>query len=105
MVVQGLDSDWALGPSHQGYNRSAVVVLLAGQPGVQLERVALGMVLRVLAESVALGGVALIALLARLGCMSVAAGVWLKKGNEGQTGHCSESMSLAGMCANTPPPA
>jgi len=105
MVAQGLDSNWALGPSCQGHNRSAVAVLLVGQPGVRLEQVALEMVLRVLAELVASGAVALIALLARLGCTSVAAGVWPKKGDEGQMGCCSELRSLAGMCANIPPPA
>ena len=59
----------------------------------------------VLAESVASWVVALIALLARLGCMSVATGVRPKKGDEGQTGCCSESRLSAGMCANTPLPA
>jgi len=44
MVVQGLDSNWAPGPSHQGRNQSAVVVPLVGQLGVRLERVALEMV-------------------------------------------------------------
>ena len=43
-------------------------------------------------------------LLARLGCTSVIAGVRLKKGGEGQMRHCSESRSLARMCADTPPP-
>jgi len=87
MVVQGPDSNWELGPSHQGHNQSAVVVPLVGQPGVRLEWVVLEMVLRVLAESVALGVVAPTALLARLGCMSVTAGVWPKRGDEGQMGH------------------
>jgi len=71
---------------------------------VRLEQEALEMVLQVLAESVSLGAVAPTALLARLGCMSVAAGLRPKKGDDGQVGHCSESRSLAGMCANTPPP-
>jgi len=55
----------------------------------------------VLAESVASWVVALIALLARLGCTSVTAGVWLKKGDGGQTGCCLESRSSAGMYADT----
>src|SRR5882724_3545575 len=104
MVAQGPDSDWAPGPSHQGHNRSAVVVLLPGQPGAQLEWVAWEMVPRLLAESVASGAVAPAVWLARLGCTSVAAGVWPKKGGEGQMGYFSESRSLAGMCADTPPP-
>src|SRR5882724_10422133 len=104
MVVQGLGSDWAPGPSHQGRNRSAVVVPLAGQPGARLERVEQEMVPRLLAESVASGAVAPTAQLARRGCTSVAAGVWPKKGGKGQMGNCSESRSSAGMCADTPPP-
>jgi len=104
MVAQGPDSNWAPGPSCQGHNRSAVVVLLVGQPVVRLEWVTLEMVLRVLAESVASGAVAPIALLARLGCMSVPAGVRPKKGNGGQMGRCLESRSSAGMYTDTPPP-
>ena len=61
------------------------------------------MVPRVLAESVASGVVALTVLLARLVCMLVAAGVWPKKGDEGQQGCCLVSRSLAGTCANTLP--
>jgi len=69
-----------------------------------MERVALGLVLGVLAGLVASGAVALIALLAILGCMTVVGEVWPKKGDEGSVGHCSDSMSSAGLCVNTPLP-
>jgi len=54
--------------------------------GALLEWVVLGMVLRVQAGSVASGVVALTALLARLVCTLVAAGVWPESGERGQEG-------------------
>ena len=80
-------SSWASDPSHQGRNRCSEEVLLVGPPEVRLEWVALEMVLRVLAASVALGAVAPTALLARLWCTSVAAGEQLKRGDEGSMEH------------------
>ena len=112
MVAQGPDSNWASGPSHQGDNRSAGVVPLAvklGVPGkavqgAQLEQAALGMVPRVQAWSVASGVVVPTALLARLICKSVTAGVQLERGEKRQEGDFLRLRSLARTCANTLPP-
>ena len=93
MVVQGPDSDWASGPSHQGGNQSAEVVPLVlrlGFPQVQPGSVALGVVVPT-------------ALLARLVCKLVAAGVWPERGEKGQEGDCLQLRLLAEMCANTLP--
>ena len=93
-VVQGPDSNWASGPSHQGGNRSAGMVPLVAQLGV----------LQVQPGLVASGAVVLTVLLARLVHMSVTAGVQLERGEKGQEGHCSQLRSLARMCTNTLPP-
>src|SRR5882724_8207087 len=87
-------SSWALDPSRQGHNRRSEVVLLTGQKGVRLEQVAREMVLRVLAAPAASGAVAPTALLARLGCTSVAAGGRPKGGDEGSTEYCYEVVGL-----------
>src|SRR5882724_289655 len=88
MVARVAGSSWASDPSRQGHNRCFEVVPLVGQQGVRLERVALDMVPGVLAALVASGAVALTALLARLGCTSVAAEGWLKSGDGGSMEHC-----------------
>jgi len=62
-----------------------------------------GMVLRVQAGSVASGVVALTALLARLVCTLVAAGVWPESGERGQEGCHLWLRSSAEMCANSLP--
>src|SRR5882724_11033583 len=85
MVARVPGSSWASDPSRQGHNRCSEVVLLVGQQGARLERVAPDMVPGVLAALVA---VALTALLARLGCTSVAAEGRPKSGDEGLMGHC-----------------
>ena len=104
-VVQGPDSNWASGPSHQGSNRSAVVVPLVvpgtAARGARLEQAALELVPRVLAGSMVSGAVAPAVLLARLVHMSVTVEVWLERGDKGPEGCHSWSRSLAGMCANT----
>src|SRR5882724_7958221 len=102
-VVRVLGSSWASDPSRQGRNRRSEVVLLAGQMGVRLEWVAWEMVPRVLAAPAASGAVALTALLARLGCTSVAAGGRLKGGDEGLMENCYWLRSSACRYANTPP--
>src|SRR5882724_809152 len=81
-------SSWASDPSRQGHNRRSEVVPLVGQLGARLERVAPDMVPGVLAALVASGVVALTALLARLGCMSVAAEGRSESGDEGLMEHC-----------------
>ena len=81
-------SSWASDPSCQGYNRRFEVVPLVGQQGARPERVAPDMVPGVLAALVASGAVALTALLARLGCTSVAAEGRPESGDEGLMEHC-----------------
>src|SRR5882724_8106024 len=103
MVARVPGSSWASDPSCQGRNRRSEMVLLAGQTGVRLEQVAWEMVPRVLAAPAALGAVAPTALLARLGCTSVAAARRPKGGNEGSTENCYGSRSSACRYANTPP--
>ena len=66
--------------------------------GERLEKVALGMVPRMQAGSVASGVVALTVLLARLVHMLVAAGVWPEMGDRGQEGHHLRSRLSAEMC-------
>src|SRR5882724_11683260 len=103
-VVQVLGSSWASDPSRQGHNQRSEVVLLAGQTGVRLERVAQETVLRVRAASAALGAVASTALLARLGYTSVAAGGRPRGGNDGLMENCYGSRLVACRYTNTPPP-
>src|SRR5882724_3954990 len=94
MVVQGPDSNWASGPSHQGGNRSAEVVPLVvrlGLPQVQPGSVASGVVVPTV-------------WLTRLARKSVAAGVQPEWGEKGQEGGGSWLRSLAEMCANILPP-
>jgi len=93
MVAQGPDSDWASGPSCQGGNQSAEVVLLVvrlGLPQVQPGLVALGVVVPT-------------ALLTRLARKLVTAGVWLEWGEKGQEWDGSQLRSLAEMCTNILP--
>src|SRR5882724_8577920 len=92
-VARVLGSSWASDPSRQGHNRCSEEVLLAGQTGVRLERVALEMVLRVLAVPAASGAVAPTAPLARLGCTSAAAGGRPKGDDEGSMENCYGSRS------------
>ena len=87
-VAWVLGSSWASDPSCQGHNRRSEVVPLVGKQGARLERVALDMVPGVLAALVASGAVALTALLARLGCTSVAAEGRPESGDEGLMEHC-----------------
>src|SRR5882724_6008798 len=104
MVARVPGSSWASDPSHQGRNRHSEVVLLVGQTGVRLEQVAWEMVPRVLAAPAALGAVAPTALLARPGCMSVAAVGQLKGDDEGSTENRYGLRSSACGYRNTPPP-
>ena len=97
-VVQGPDSNWASGPSHQGGNRSADVV-----PLVVLLVVRLGLP-QVQPGSVASGVVVPTVLLTRLAHKSVTAGVWPECGEKGQEGDGSQLRSLAEMCTNILPP-
>src|SRR5882724_6073572 len=97
MVVHGLDSNGASGPSRQGDNQSADVVPLVvplvvrlGLPQVQHGLVALGVVVPT-------------ALLTRLACKLVAAGVWPERGEKGQEGDGSWLRSLAETCTNILP--
>src|SRR5882724_12343869 len=78
-VVQGLDSNWASGPSCQGGNQSAEVVPLVVRLGLP----------QVQPGSGASGVVVPTGLLARLVCKSVAAGVQQERGEKGQEGDCS----------------
>src|SRR5882724_5016242 len=87
-VARGPGSSWASDPSRQGHNRRSEVVPLAGKLGARLEWVAPDMVPGVLAALVASGAVALTALLARLGCTSVAAEGRPESGDEGLMEHC-----------------
>ena len=98
MVVQGRDSNWAPGPSHQGDNRSADVVPLVVPLVVRLG------LLQVQPGSVASGVVVPTVLLTRLARKLVAAGVWLEWGEKGQEGDGSQLRSLAEMCTNILPP-